>query len=115
MFIECWGTGTPTREFLYVEDAAEGILLAAEQYNKADPVNLGSGKEIAIKNLVMLITRLTNFTGELRWDATKPDGQPRRCLDVQKAAREFGFIAKTSFEDGLRATIRWYEGHSQKH
>lgn len=112
-YIECWGTGTPTREFLYVEDTAEGILLAAEHYNKPEPVNLGSGKEISIKDLVLLIARLTNFTGQIRWDATKPDGQPRRCLDVQKATREFGFTAKTSFEDGLRATIRWYEEYSK--
>jgi GDP-L-fucose synthase len=112
--IECWGTGTPTREFLYIEDAAEGILLAAEHYDKPDPVNLGSGKEISIKDLVMLIARLTSFTGEIHWDKTKPDGQPRRCLDVQKAALEFGFSAKTSFEDGLRTTIRWYEQHRKK-
>ena len=113
-YIECWGTGTPTREFLYVEDAAEGILLAAEHYDKPDPVNLGSGREISIKDLVTLIAKLTNFTGEIRWDATKPDGQPRRCLDVQKAAREFGFRAKTPFEEGLRATIQWYEQHAKK-
>jgi GDP-L-fucose synthase len=113
-YIECWGTGTPTREFLYVEDAAEGILLAAEHYNKPEPVNLGCGKEISIKDLIVLIAKLTDFTGEIRWDSTKPDGQPRRCLDVQKAAREFGFTAKTSFEDGLRATIQWYEQHRRK-
>jgi GDP-L-fucose synthase len=113
-YIECWGTGTPTREFLYVEDAAEGLLLAAEHYNKADPVNLGSGQEISIKELVLLIVKLTHFTGEIRWDPTKPDGQPRRCLDVEKAAREFGFRAKTSFEKGLRATIQWYKEHSKK-
>ena len=111
-FIECWGTGTPTREFLYVEDAAEGILLAAEHYNKPDPVNLGSGREISIRDLVNLIARLTRFTGEIRWDASKPDGQPRRCLDVQIAIKEFGFRAKTKFEDGLRATIQWYEENS---
>lgn len=108
-FIVCWGTGTPTREFLYVEDAAEGLLLAAERYDKPDPVNLGSGREISIKNLVALIAKLTNFTGEIRWDATKPDGQPRRCLDTSLAEREFGFCAKTSLEDGLRKTIEWYE------
>ncbi len=107
--IECWGTGTPTREFLYVTDAAEGILLAAERYNKPDPINLGSGQEISIRDLVNLIAKLAGFSGEIRWDATKPDGAPRRCLDVQKAAREFGFRAATSFEDGLRAAIRWYE------
>jgi len=113
-YIECWGTGTPTREFLYVEDAAEGLLLAAEHYNKADPVNLGSGQEISINELVLLIVKLTHFTGEIRWDPTKPDGQPRRCLDVEKAAREFGFRAKTSLEEGLRATIQWYKEHSHK-
>jgi len=108
-FIECWGTGAPTREFLYAADAAEGILLAAERYDKPDPVNLGSGREISIRDLVTLIAKLTRFTGEIRWDATKPDGQSRSCLDVQKAAREFGFQATTTFEDGLRATIQWHE------
>ncbi|MDW8307935.1 MAG: GDP-L-fucose synthase [Verrucomicrobiales bacterium] len=108
-FIECWGTGSATREFLYVEDAAEGIVLAAEHYNKPDPVNLGSGQEISIRDLVSLIARLTRFTGEIRWDTTKPDGQPRRCLDTQRARREFGFVARTPFEEGLRRTIEWYE------
>jgi GDP-L-fucose synthase len=108
-FIECWGSGSPTREFIYVEDAAEGILRAAESYNKPDPINLGSGREISIKNLVELIAKLTGFKGEIRWDASKPDGQPRRCLDVQKAEKEFGFRAKTPFEEGLRKTIEWYE------
>jgi GDP-L-fucose synthase len=108
-FIECWGTGSATREFLYVEDAAEGVLLAAERYNKPDPVNLGSGREISIKDLVKLIARLTGFEGQIRWDRTKPDGQPRRCLDTQKAEREFGFRANTPFEEGLRKTIEWYE------
>jgi GDP-L-fucose synthase len=108
-FIECWGTGNPTREFLYVEDAAEGILRAAEHYNKPDPVNLGSGREISVRNLVNLIAKLTRFPGEIRWDPTKPDGQPRRCLNVEKAQREFGFLARTPFEEGLRKTIQWYE------
>jgi GDP-L-fucose synthase len=108
-FIECWGTGNPTREFLYVEDAAEGILRAAEHYNKPDPVNLGSGREISVRDLVNLIAKLTGFTGEIRWDPTKPDGQPRRCLNVEKAQREFGFLARTPFEEGLRKTIQWYE------
>jgi GDP-L-fucose synthase len=112
--IECWGTGTPTREFLYVADAAEGILLAAERFNKSDPINLGSGQEISIRDLVNLIAELAGFSGEIRWDATKPDGAPRRCLDVQKAAREFRFRAVTSFEDGLRATIQWYENNLKK-
>ena len=108
-FIECWGSGRATREFLYVGDAAEGLLLAAERYNKPDPVNLGSGMEISIRDLVTRIARLTRFAGEFRWDATKPDGQPRRCLDVTRAEREFGFRASTPFEDGLRRTIAWYE------
>jgi GDP-L-fucose synthase len=108
-FIECWGTGAPTREFLYVEDAAEGILLAAEHYNKPEPVNLGSGREISIRDLAALIAKLTGFTGEIRWDPSKPDGQPRRCLDTERARREFGFEAKTPFEEGLRRTIAWYE------
>jgi len=113
-YVECWGTGSPTREFLYVEDAAEGILLAAEHYDKPDPVNLGSGKEISIRDLITLIANLTNFAGAIHWDATKPDGQPRRCLDVQRAVQEFGFRAKTPFETGLRTTIRWYEEHLKK-
>ena len=108
-FIECWGTGNPTREFLYVEDAAEGILRAAEHYNKPDPVNLGSGREISIRDLVNLIAKLTGFPGEIRWDPTKPDGQPRRCLNVEKAQHEFGFLARTPFEEGLHKTIQWYE------
>jgi GDP-L-fucose synthase len=108
-FIECWGTGNPTREFLYVEDAAEGILRAAEHYNEPDPVNLGSGREISVRDLVKLIAKLTGFAGEIRWDPTKPDGQPRRCLDVEKAQREFGFQARTPFEEGLRKTIQWHE------
>jgi len=103
-----WGTGTPTREFLYVEDAAEGILLATERYNKPDPVNLGTGSEISIKDLVELIAKLTGFKGEIIWDTSKPDGQPRRMLDVSKAENEFGFKAKTTFEEGLKKTIDWY-------
>ena len=109
--IECWGTGTATREFLYVADAAAGIVLAAEHYNKPDPVNLGAGQEISIKTLVELVAKLTNYRGEIRWDATKPDGQPRRCLDTTRAQSEFGFRAGTPFEDGLRQTIAWYEQH----
>ena len=110
-FIECWGSGSPTREFIYVEDAAEGIVSAAELYNKSDPINIGSGMEISIHDLVTLVAKLTNFHGEIRWDPTKPDGQPRRCLDVTKAEREFGFRALTPFEEGLRKTIAWYEQH----
>jgi GDP-L-fucose synthase len=107
--IEVWGDGSPTREFLYVEDAAEGILLAAEKYNGSEPVNLGSGMEISIKGLVTLIARLTGFEGELIWDKSKPNGQPRRRLNVERANREFGFIAQVNFEEGLRRTIDWYK------
>ena len=107
--IVAWGTGSPTREFLYVEDAAEGILLAAERYNASDPVNLGSGMEISIKDLMEMIARLTGFEGEIVWDTSKPDGQPRRSLDTSKAERLFGFKARTSFEKGLRRTVEWYE------
>jgi GDP-L-fucose synthase len=107
--IEVWGTGAASREFLYVDDAAEGIVLATERYEGADPVNLGVGREITIRDLVELIVRLTRFEGEIRWDATKPDGQPRRALDTSRARERFGFVATTSFEDGLRATVAWYE------
>ena len=107
--IVVWGTGKPTREFLYVEDAAEGILLAAEKYNKSDPVNIGAGFEISIKNLVDLTAKLTGFKGRIVWDTSKPDGQPRRCLDTAKAEKEFGFKAKTPFEEGLKKTIDWYK------
>lgn len=108
-FIVVWGTGKPTREFLYVEDAAEGILLAAEQYNKPGPINLGSGSEISISDLVYLIAKLTGFEGKIVWDDKKPDGQPRRVLDTTKALDEFGFKAKTTLEAGLQKTINWYK------
>lgn len=108
-----WGDGTPTREFLYVEDAADGILLGAERFNGSEPVNLGSGDEIRIKDLAEMIARLTGFDGELVWDTSKPNGQPRRGLDTSKAERLFGFRAKTSFEDGLRRTIDWYWQHRE--
>ena len=104
-----WGSGTPTREFLYVEDAAEGIVLAAEHYNKSEPVNLGAGFEISIKDLVELIVKLTGFSGRIVWDKSKPDGQPRRMLDTSKAEKEFGFKAKMGFEQGLERTIAWYK------
>ncbi len=107
-FIEAWGDGSPTREFLYVEDAAEGILLAAERYDGDEPVNLGSGMEISIKDLLETITRLTGFTGRLVWDTSKPNGQPRRALNVERAAEYFGFRAQMPFEEGLRRTIEWY-------
>ena len=106
--VTVWGTGKPTREFLYVEDAAEGILLATEKYNGPDPVNLGTGFEISIKDLAELIAKLTGFKGKIIWDTSKPDGQPRRMLDVSKAEKEFGFKANTSFEEGLKKTIDWY-------
>jgi len=108
-FIEAWGSGAASREFLYVDDAARGLVLAAERYDGRDPVNLGVGAEITIKDLTNLIARLTGFGGEIRWDTSKPDGQPRRALDTSRAREAFGFSAGTSFEDGLRATIRWYE------
>lgn len=104
-----WGTGKPTREFLYAEDAAEGIVLATEKYNKPEPVNLGAGFEISIKSLAELICKLTDFHGEIEWDGSKPDGQPRRRLDTTRAKQEFGFEAKTTLEDGLRKTIDWYQ------
>ncbi len=107
--IVCWGTGSATREFLYVEDAAEGIVLATERYDGDEPVNLGAGFEISIRDLVELIARLTKFEGRIEWDSSKPDGQPRRCLDTARAEKLFGFKARTSFEDGLRKTIAWYE------
>jgi GDP-L-fucose synthase len=107
--VACWGTGTASREFLYVDDAAEAILLAAERYDKPEPVNVGSGHEISIRELAALVCKLTGFDGELVWDRTQPDGQPRRRLDVARAEREFGFLAKTSLADGLRQTIEWYE------
>jgi GDP-L-fucose synthase len=106
--IEVWGTGSASREFLYVGDCAEAIVSAAERLDTSEPVNLGSGREIRIKDLVELIARLTGFRGEIRWDATKPDGQPRRRLDVSRARELFGFAAKTDFEDGLGKTVEWY-------
>ena len=107
--VTCWGTGSASREFLYVEDAAEAILLAAERYDKPDPVNVGSGHEITIRDLAALVCQLTGFEGELIWDRTQPDGQPRRRLDITRADREFGFLAKTSLADGLQRTIEWYQ------
>ena len=103
-----WGTGDPTREFLYVEDAAEGVVLATEKYNKSDPVNLGAGFEISIKDLAFLIAKLLKFKGKITFDPAKPDGQPRRRLDTARAEVEFGFKARTGFEEGLAATIEWY-------
>ncbi len=107
--IVVWGTGQASREFLYVEDTAEGIVLATEKYDKPEPLNIGAGFEIKIRDLVGLIVELTGFQGRIEWDATKPDGQPRRCLDVSKAEKELGFKAKTDFRKGLRKTTEWYK------
>ena len=112
--IVVWGTGKPTREYLYVEDAAEGVVLATEKYDKPRPINLGSGCEISIKDLVELITKLTGFKGEIIWDASKPNGQPRRLFDTSKAEKELGFKAKMDFGEGLRKTIDWYIGRRAK-
>ncbi len=109
--IVVWGTGKPTREFLYVADAAEGIILATERYNKSEPVNLGSGFEISIKDLVELIVNLTGFKGRIMWDTSKPDGQPRRLFDNSRAKKKFGFEAKTDFREGLKKTIEWYRAN----
>jgi GDP-L-fucose synthase len=111
--IVLWGDGSPTREFLYVEDAAEGILLATERYDKSDPVNLGSGMEISIRDLATTIAAMTGFTGRIVWDTSQPNGQPRRCLDVSRAEREFLFRSATPFEVGLRKTIDWYRSSPQ--
>jgi len=112
--VEVWGDGSPTREFLYVEDCAEAIVLATERYEKPDPVNIGAGFEISIKDLVELIAKHTEFKGRITWDTTKPNGQPRRCLDVSCAEREFGFRARMSFEEGLARTIAWYTDHRRR-
>jgi GDP-L-fucose synthase len=108
--ITVWGTGEPTREFLYAEDAAEGILLASERYNRPDPVNLGAGFEISIKDLVSLVVKLTDFKGSVLWDHSMPDGQPKRMLDTSRAEKEFGFKASVGLEEGLRRTVDWYQG-----
>jgi len=107
--IVVWGTGNASREFLYVDDAADAIILATERYNKSDPVNIGAGFEIKIKDIVKLIAKFTDFNGDIVWDKTKPDGQPRRMLDTSKAKNEFGFKAKTGFEEGLKKTVDWYK------
>ena len=112
--VSLWGDGTPTREFLYVDDAAEGIVRAAEHYDDAAPVNLGSGEERSIGDIAMLIAEKTGFRGQIEWDASKPNGQPRRKLDTTSAAREFGFRAATTFEEGLSRTISWYRAHERK-
>ena len=112
-FIECWGTGSASREFLYVEDAARGVVAAAEKCEKPEPINLGSGTEISIRELVECVAAACGFAGEIRWDPTKPDGQPRRCLDTSKARDLLGFSATTSFDDGLRRTVEWWRSEGK--
>ncbi len=107
-FIDVWGTGSASREFIYVEDAARGIVLGAERYNGVEPVNLGTGEEITIRDLVNLIVSLTDYQGEIRWDPTKPDGQPRRALDTSRARESFDFQAESGFRTGLESTVAWY-------
>jgi len=108
-YITVWGTGKASREFIYVEDAGEGIILATEKYDKSSPINIGAGFEIKIKDLVELVAKLTGFEGKVIWDSSKPDGQPRRMLDTSRAECEFGFLAKTNFHEGLEKTINWYK------
>jgi GDP-L-fucose synthase len=113
--IEIWGDGTPSRDFLYVDDAAQAAILAAENYEKSDPINIGSGKEISIKELIYLIMKLMNVSFKIKWNTDKPNGQPRRCLDIEKAKTEIHFIPQICIEDGLRKTIEWYENeHTSK-
>jgi GDP-L-fucose synthase len=112
--IVCWGTGSASREFLYVSDAGEGVVRAAEVMDEPTPINLGTNMEITIRDLVHLIARLTGFTGEIRWDATKPDGQPRRCLDTERAAKLLGWRAQVGFEEGLERTIAWFRANAKK-
>ena len=111
--ITAWGTGAASREFLYVEDCAEGLVAALERYDSPEPMNLGSGREITVKALTELVARLSGFDGKIVWDPTKPDGQPRRCLDVSRAREALGFVAGTSLEDGLGKTIRWFREHRE--
>jgi GDP-L-fucose synthase len=112
--VEVWGTGAASREFIYVKDAARGIAMATEQYDGSEPVNIGAGMEIRISDLVKLIAELTGFSGKIIWDATKPDGQPRRCLDVARAEREFGFRARKEFAEGLAETIQWFQARKSR-
>lgn len=108
-----WGDGSPTREFLYVDDAARGIAIATQQYSDADPVNLGTGEEISIRDLITLLCDLMEFKGEIVWETDKPNGQPRRCLDTQRAKERFGFTAQVGFEEGLKNTIDWYRQNAE--
>jgi GDP-L-fucose synthase len=112
--ITAWGTGKASREFLYVDDCAEGLILALEKYESAEPMNLGNGREVTIRQLTELVAKIASFEGRIVWDASKPDGQPRRCLDVSRAAETIGFRAKTSLEDGLRQTVEWFEKNRAK-
>ena len=112
--VTLWGDGTPTREFLYVEDAADGLVLAGERYNKPDPVNLGAGFEIAMRDLASTIAKLCRYEGNIVWDTSRPNGQPRRMLDTSRAETEFGFKARTTFEEGLKKTIAWYRENGAK-
>jgi GDP-L-fucose synthase len=112
--IDCWGTGKASREFIYAADAAEGILLATERYNDAEPVNIGAGFEITIKELAEKIAKISGFKGEIRWDSTKPDGQPRRCLDTSRAKKLFGFEARTGLDAGLKTTFDWYSANRKQ-
>ena len=112
-YITVWGTGSPTREFLYVDDAARGILLATEKYEKGDPINLGTSHEVSIRELVQTIARMTGFEGDIKWDPSYPDGQPRRKLDVARAKNEFGFSAEVSLEEGLRRTVEWFKARQR--
>jgi GDP-L-fucose synthase len=112
--IDVWGSGQASREFLYVEDCADALVLAAAQYDEGEPVNIGTGREITIAELVGLIKGLTRFEGEVRWQSDKPDGQPRRCLDVSRAYEKFGFRASVTFEEGLKHTVKWYEESESK-
>jgi len=112
--IDLWGDGSPTREFLYVEDAADAVVMATQKYDSGDPVNIGIGDEVSIADLASRIAALTGFSGRIVWDTSKPNGQSRRCLDVSRAEREFGFRARTSLDEGLRRTIEWYARQSSK-
>ena len=112
--LRAWGTGSASREFLYVEDCAEGIIGSMEKYDSPEPLNLGNGREITIKVLTELVAKLSGFNGKIIWDASKPDGQPRRCLDVSAAKAAIGFDARTTLEDGLKTTIKWYQANQKK-
>jgi GDP-L-fucose synthase len=112
--VVCWGDGSATREFLYVADCAEAIVLATERFSEADPINLGSGREVSMRELITLVAELVGFNGEIVWDRTMPNGQPRRCLDTSRAAERFGFRATTDFREGLQRTIAWYRGEARQ-